>query len=86
MKAVKSELEQDADNHATYGEGFEAVKNKVLAVEDLEMKRANLQAMLKSLPTEASFRESLVFNLKRLLISDFALRYNFKKVLFGTNA
>jgi len=57
MKAVKSELEQDFDNHTTYGEGFEAVKNKVLTVDDLEMKRSNLQAMLKSLPTEASFRE-----------------------------
>jgi tRNA(Ile)-lysidine synthase TilS/MesJ len=42
--------------------------------------------LVESLPLESSFREDLIFYLKRILISDFALRNNFKKVLFGTGS
>lgn len=45
-----------------------------------------LLKLLETLPAHSSFRESMVFHLKRQLISDFALRFNFKKVMFGTNS
>lgn len=38
------------------------------------------------MPVESSFREDLIFFLKRLVITNFSLQYNFKKCLFGTNS
>ena len=58
----------------------------MVAVDDLDVKRERLEKLLECLSSGSSFRETLVFNLKRLLISNYALRYNFKKVMFGTNA
>lgn len=40
---------------------------------------------MESLPTDSNFREDLIFYLKKWIIADFALKYNFKKVLFGTS-
>lgn len=39
---------------------------------------------MESLPTESNFREDLVLYLKRWLLSEFGLKYNFKKILLGT--
>ncbi len=43
-----------------------------------------LKDLLNTLPTESNFREDLVLYLKRWLLSDFALKNNFKKILLGT--
>lgn len=58
----------------------------MLHVENLDEKRRDLQALIHSLPALSSFREDLVVYLKKLLISDFALKFNFKKVLLGTSS
>lgn len=58
----------------------------MIEVPDLLEKRARFQQMIECLPIESSFREDLIFYVKRLLISDFCLRFNFKKALFGTNS
>lgn len=39
---------------------------------------------METLPTSSNFREDLILYFKRWIIVDFALRYNFKKILFGT--
>ena len=58
----------------------------MIEVKDLQEKRTRFQEMIECLPIESSFREDMIFYLKRLLISDFCLRFNFKKALFGTNS
>lgn len=40
--------------------------------------------MIDCLPTSSNFREDVILYMKRWLIADFALKYNFKKILFGT--
>jgi len=42
--------------------------------------------MIECLPIESSFREDLIFYLKRIVISWFCLKYNFKKALLGTTS
>lgn len=62
----------------------EEVACKVLEVSDIEGKRQRLKDLMECLPTISNFREDLILYFKRWIIVDFALRYNFKKVLFGT--
>jgi len=81
------ERKMDEANHATQDDQlFETVKNKHMEIEDLEAKRERFKALISSLPIESSFQEDLIFYLKKLMISDFCLRYNFKKALFGTTS
>ena len=42
--------------------------------------------MIECLPIESSFREDLIFYLKRMIIAKFCLTHNFKKALLGTNS
>lgn len=53
-------------------------------VNDIEGKRENLKLLIESLPTHSNFREDLILYLKKWVISAFALKYNFKKILLGT--
>lgn len=53
---------------------------------DLISKRTRFCSLIETLPIESCFREDLIFYMKRILISEFCLKYNFKKALFGTNS
>jgi len=55
----------------------------MVEVADLEEKRQRMKVLFECLPTTSNFREDLVLYFKRWIIVDFALRYNFKKILFG---
>ena len=57
---------------------------KELEVVNLMAKREKLREMLDSLPTTSNFREDLILYFKKWIIVDYALKFNFKKVLFGT--
>jgi len=61
------------------------ILNKVIDTPDLLLKRQRLANLIKSLPKESNFREDLILYLKRWVIADFALMYNYKKVLLGTS-
>ena len=80
MKA-QEEKKQDEIEH---NEPVNLDKNARVQVADIQEKRLRLQQLLSTLPLTSNFREDLVFYLKKWLISDFALRHNFKKILFGT--
>ena len=56
---------------------------KEFEVQNITEKRRQLQQLLECLPTTSNFREDLVLYFKRWIIVDFALRFNFKKILFG---
>ena len=56
---------------------------KEFEVQNITEKRKQLQQLLECLPTTSNFREDLVLYFKRWIIVDFALRFNFKKILFG---
>mgnify|MGYP000164814375 CR=1 FL=1 len=86
QKKVIEEKKHDYDNHTPLSENFEEIKNVVVPLEEAEMKRDRFRKLMDTLPTESSFREDLIFYFKRLLISEFCLKYNFKKALFGTNS
>jgi hypothetical protein len=60
------------------------ISNKYFETPDKEEKRQKIQAMLNCLPTISNFREDLIMYFKRWIIVNFALKYNFKKLLFGT--
>ena len=62
------------------------MKNKIVEVNDIDAKRRNLAELINSVPKESSFREDLIFSLKKHVIVSFALTYNFKKVLLGTTS
>lgn len=64
--------------------GLEEVSCKVIEVENLESKRKAIRDLMDILPTTSNFREDLILYYKRWIIVDFALRFNFKKILFGT--
>jgi tRNA(Ile)-lysidine synthase TilS/MesJ len=55
-------------------------------VEDRIEKRQRLRRLLECLPKESCFREDLVLYFKRMIVSEFSLLFNFKKVLLGTNS
>ena len=67
-------------------ERFETIKNKAIEVQDKQIKTEKILKLLNSMPLESSFQEDLVWYLKRIVISSFALENNFKKVLFGNSA
>lgn len=76
----------DYENHAVLSDNFEEVKNKIVEIENIDEKRDRFRKLLDTLPTESSFREDLVFYFKRILISEFCLKYNFKKAMLGTTS
>jgi cytoplasmic tRNA 2-thiolation protein 2 len=43
-----------------------------------------IKKLIEALPTTSNFREDIILYFKRWIIAEFALKYNFKKVLFGT--
>ena len=57
--------------------------NQTLECEDIETKRNQLLSMFESL--EPSFAADIALYLKKWLISNFALTYNFKRVLLATS-
>ena len=59
--------------------------NKTIEINNLEEKQARLKALLDCIGP-ASFRSDMVFFLKRWLMSDFCLRYNFKRIFVGSSA
>jgi hypothetical protein len=61
-----------------------SVTNARVEVPQIEEKRDKLRELMECLPTISNFREDLIMYLKRWLIVAFALKYNFKKILFGT--
>ena len=81
---LEEEKKLDEANHATPS-NQEEILNIVVDVSDLEAKRQRLRGLIQSLPADSSFREDLILYLKRWVIADFALRFNFKKVLLGTS-
>ena len=83
---LEKEKKMDEENHTTQGEQFDSVKSKYVEIQDVEEKREKLKNLIKCLPIESSFQEDLIFYLKRLLISDYCLKFNFKKALLGTTS
>jgi hypothetical protein len=83
-KQVEEEKKMDEEQHSTFAEGLKDVMCREVPVEDIEEKRQVLRDMMECLPKTSNFREDLILYFKRWLIVEFALRYNFKKVLFGT--
>jgi len=86
QKQLDEEKKSDLENHATMSEAFEEVKNNIMPTDDIMEKRERLCKMIECLPIESSFREDLIFYLKRIVISWFCLKYNFKKALLGTTS
>ena len=62
------------------------MKDKYIEVQDKLDKRKQFKDMIECIPIESSFREDMIFYLKRILISEFCLKYNFKKALFGVDS
>ena len=86
QKIVIEEKKHDYDNHTPLSDKFDEIKNVFVPIKDEEIKREKFRKLLDTLPLESSFREDLIFYFKRILISEFCLKYNFKKALFGTNS
>lgn len=80
---IEEEKKQDEISHAT-PVGLESISCKTVDVENLTHKRETLQKLMECLPSTSNFREDLILYFKRWIIVEFALRYNFKKILFGT--
>lgn len=66
-------------------ENQEQIQNQTLSFPGILEAREQLKQLIKSLPTHSNFREDLILYLKKWVISWFALKYNFKKVLLGTS-
>ena len=86
MKKLEEEKKNDYENHTALPSNFEEVKDKLLDCPNLDQKRSRFNSLIQTLPIESCFREDLIFYMKRILISEFCLKYNFKKALFGTNS
>ena len=86
QKALEEEKQNDYQHHSTLAENFNEIKDQVIEIPDVDQKRKHFKELIECLPIESSFREDLIFYLKRILISEFCLKYNFKKALFGTNS
>lgn len=63
---------------------LDEVANKYINTENTEEKSQKINKMMDCLPTISNFREDLIMYFKRWIIVNFALKYNFKKILFGT--
>ena len=57
-----------------------------MEVEDREGKRKRMEQLMQCLPVESCFREDLILFFKKLIMADFALNFNFKKLLLGTTS
>jgi hypothetical protein len=81
------EKKNDFDNHTKLDEEmFAQVRNTRVQIDDLGQKREHLKQLIGCLPPLSNFREDLIWYMKKLVISEFCLKYNFKKALFGTNS
>ena len=80
---IEEEKKQDEIQHST-PTNLDSVLNKEVEVYDIEGKRKRIIEILECLPTISNFREDLILYFKRWIIVDFALTFNFKKILFGT--
>ena len=85
MKEIAKEKLEDEENHST-PINLEEVTNKIIEIDNLKEKRERMKKLIESLPSISSFREDLIFYMKKWVVTDFALKHNFKKVLLGTNA
>ena len=63
---------------------LESILNKEIQG-DLAKNREKLIELINSVTSISSFREDLIFYLKKWVIVDFAFKYNFNKVIFGMN-
>jgi tRNA(Ile)-lysidine synthase TilS/MesJ len=81
---IEEEKKRDEEEHTQQDDKVKEVTNVVVHVENIEEKRKQLRELMECLPTISNFREDMILYLKRWLIVAFALKYNFKKVLFGT--
>lgn len=81
---IEEEKKQDEVAHSVPINQDE-IQNKIMQVDDVEAKRDKLKQLIESLPTHSNFREDLILYLKKWVISAFALKYNFKKILLGTS-
>jgi cytoplasmic tRNA 2-thiolation protein 2 len=80
---IEEEKKLDEIQHST-PTNLESVLNKEVQVSDIEGKRKRIIEILECLPSISNFREDLILYFKRWIIVDFALTFNFKKILFGT--
>jgi tRNA(Ile)-lysidine synthase TilS/MesJ len=80
---IDEEKKRDEVEHST-PVNLDVIACKVLDFPEIEDRRKDLRDIMETLPSASNFREDLILYLKKWLIVDFALRYNFKKILFGT--
>lgn len=59
--------------------------NKVVNIDNLEQKHDRLKDLLETVGP-AGFRADLIFFFKKWIMSDFCLRYNFKRIFLGITA
>eukprot|EP00347_Sterkiella_histriomuscorum_P003860 403362663 len=81
---IEEEKKQDEIAHSVPA-NQEEIQNQIMDCQDIEGKREMLKQLIESLPTHSNFREDLILYLKKWVISHFALKYNFKKILLGTS-
>ena len=82
---IEEEKKRDEEQHTEQDAlAMASVTNARVEVPQIEEKRDKLRELMECLPTISNFREDLIMYLKRWLIVAFALKYNFKKILFGT--
>lgn len=84
IQQIEEEKKKDEVEHSVPNNAHE-YENKVFEIQNIDEKREKLVKLINSLSSESNFREDLILYLKKWLISDFALRYNFKKILLGTS-
>ena len=86
-KQFDDDKKNDFENHTKLPEIFEQeAKNKYIEIVNIEEKRKRFNELIECLPIESCFREDMIFYFKKIIISQFCLRYNFKKALFGTTS
>lgn len=78
---VATEEELNSDTYKSFHADLPL--NKVVNVEAIDEKRGKIAELLKTL--EASFAADLVLYMKRWLIADFCLKFNFKKVILANS-
>jgi hypothetical protein len=81
-KEIENAKIQDEENHSAPFNPEEFMDKEVECLK-IEESSDKLEKLIELLPTTMSFREELIFYLKKWIILNFALKYNFKKVLLG---